>query len=267
MDNRRAHILFVNSISYWDFWEKNTGLEERLAWPSRAFFYLLVPLNTSMAVMLARNGDDTALPEFLLFPLVLVHTSSVLYPLIFQTARSAEVQEGCNTLQLCDWCPMGATGSTGWPHRERLSHHQSLPQALCQLPSQFHHIQSYYVFSPSPVFPLQVTFKNISVWSWNTLRKASVHVILSDQRQRKSGFSTIHQIPFGPENFTVVLCQATMPAFSKMSEDNLNRNCILRILLNNAFLNLLRSSINLRNITASHESFPVNKNPINLFSS
>lgn len=113
---------------------------------------------------------------------------------------------------------------------------QSLPRALCLLPSQFHHIHSYYVFGPFPVFTLQVTFKTISVWSWNTLRKASIHVILSDQRQKKSGFSTVHQIQFGPENFNVLLCQDTMPAFSKMSEDNLNRNSILRILLNNAFL-------------------------------
>lgn len=113
---------------------------------------------------------------------------------------------------------------------------QSLPRALCLLPSQFHHIQSCYIFGPFPVFPLQVTFKTISVWSWNTLRKAGIRVILSDQRQKKSGFSTVHQIQFGPENFTVLLCQATMPAFSKMLEDNVDRNSILRILLNNGFL-------------------------------
>jgi len=71
----------------------------------------------------------------------------------------------------------------------------------------------------------------------------SVHVVLSDQRQRKSGFLTIHQILFGPENFTVILCQATMPDFSKKSEDNLNTNCILRILLNNAFPNLITIKI------------------------
>lgn len=47
----------------------------------------------------------------LLFPFVLDHTSSVSYCLTFHTARRAEVQEGCNTLQLCDWCPMGTAGS------------------------------------------------------------------------------------------------------------------------------------------------------------
>lgn len=121
--------------------------------------------------------------------------------------------------------------------------YQNLPQALCQLRSQFYHVLSYCIFSPSPVIPLRAAFKNISASIWNTLRKASVHVILSDQRQKKSGFSTIHQILFGPEIFTVVLCQPTMPAFSKMSEDNLNRNCILRILLNNVFPSLSRIKI------------------------
>lgn len=41
----------------------------------------------------------------------------------------------------------------------------------------------------------------------------------------------------------MVLCQAAMPAFSKMSEDNLQINFIFRILLNNAFLNLLKIKI------------------------
>lgn len=41
----------------------------------------------------------------------------------------------------------------------------------------------------------------------------------------------------------MVLCQAAMPAFSKMSEDNLHINFILRILLKNAFPNLLKIKI------------------------
>lgn len=96
MDNIKGHILFVSTISYWDFWEENTGLEEPLAWASGAISYLLIPLKTSMAVMVARNRDDTAQSHFLLFPLIL----SSYFMFMLHTARSAEVQEGCHTLQI-----------------------------------------------------------------------------------------------------------------------------------------------------------------------
>lgn len=224
-----------------------------------------------MAVTVSGSGDDTASPEFLLFPLALAPVLASHTPSYF---IQLEVQKCGRDATHCS-CVTDAPGVQPVSGAHRIGRdchtiYQSLPWALCRLHSQFHHIQNYYIFSPSSVFPLQVAFKNISIWSWNTLRKASVHVILSDQRQRKSGFLTIHQIPFGPENFTVVLCQAAMPAFSKMSQDKLNRNCILGILLNNAFPNLLRIKIFCKpqkHNSMSHEPFPVNKNAINLFSS
>lgn len=77
-----------------EYWARRTiGLAQQ------GISYLLM-LNTSMAVMICGSGDSIALPEFLLFPLMLADTSSVSYPFIFHTASSAEVQEGCNTLQL-----------------------------------------------------------------------------------------------------------------------------------------------------------------------
>lgn len=220
----RSRTLFVNDLLLRllgrEYWARGTiGLTQ---W---GISYLLMLLNTGMSVMVSENVEDTALHKFL-FPSYQLRLQVSHSPLYSVQPEVQKYRSGAATHRSC------VTGAAGLQpvvrtHRfERDCHtiSQSLPRALCQLPHQCHHIQGYYIFSPSPVFPLKVTFKNISVLSWNTLRKASVHVILSDQRQRKSGFSTIHQIPFGRENFNVVLCQATMPAFSKMSEDNLNRN-------------------------------------------
>lgn len=165
--------------------------------------------------------------------------SKWLIPPHIHTARSAG--EMYHTAAV--WLMPQGQEPVAWAHRIGRDCHtiyQSLPQALCQLRSQVHRIPSYYIFRPSPVFHYKLLLETFLFGAGILWEKTSVHVILSDQRQRKSGFSTIHQIPFGPENLTVVLCQATMPAFSKLSEDNLNRNCILGVLLNNAFPNLLR---------------------------
>lgn len=181
--------------------------------------------------------------NWVFFPLILPHTSCILYLLIFHMARSIEVQEGCNTLQLCDWCPKGTGGSTRSSRQKRLSHHLSKPATSVVSATVISITSGATTYSVHLWFFHYELLSKSFVFGAGTLWKASVHVILSDQRQKKSGFSTIHQIPFGPENFTVVLCQATMPAFSKISEDNSNRNCILRILLNDVFPSLSRIKI------------------------
>lgn len=80
--------------------------------------------STNMAATIAKNREDTTLTEFF-FP---SHTSECsLRLLIFHMTRSAEVQEGCNTLQLCDWCPKGTAGNTRSSCQKRLSHHLSKP--------------------------------------------------------------------------------------------------------------------------------------------
>lgn len=85
---------------------------------------------------------------------LLAHASGVSYPLLFYTAGNAEVQEGAAQCS-CDWCPVGTASSIGMlsPH-QRHCHtiYQSLRWALCYLPRPFHHVQSYYISSPSPVF-------------------------------------------------------------------------------------------------------------------
>lgn len=96
--------------------------------------------------------------NWVFFPLMLSHTSCILYLLIFHMARSTEVQEGCNTLQLCDWCPKGTAGSTRSSRRKRLSHHLSKPATsivsatVISTHPELLHIQSISVFSSTSYF-------------------------------------------------------------------------------------------------------------------
>lgn len=113
-----------------------------------------MPLNTSITVTVARSGDNTALPKFLLFPLVLAHTSSISYPLIFHTAGSAEGIQHTAAVWL-----MPSAGSMCPPHHERLSQHLSKPatsivSATQSVPShpELLHIQSISSFSTTSYF-------------------------------------------------------------------------------------------------------------------
>lgn len=113
----------------------------------------LMPQNTSMAVRVAGNEGYTTIHAFALFSFSSCFRCLVPPNILYSwECRSAG---GSSTVQLCDWCPVGTASSIGMlSPRQRCCHtiYQSLPWALCCLPRPFHHVQSYYISSPSPVF-------------------------------------------------------------------------------------------------------------------
>lgn len=158
---------FCKYYLLWDFWEKNTGIEEPLLVPPGH----LKPQNTSMAVEWL--GTKAIVCFLHLFFSLLADTSGVSYPLIFHTAGNAEVQEGaaqCSCVTDALWAqPVALVCS----HRIR-------DIVTPSIKACHEHCAAYPGTSTTArattypahlQFLLEVTFKNISVWSWTHSEK------------------------------------------------------------------------------------------------